>query len=171
MSRIVLDELDPQDLEYEMDLQIDSDGQTPKHPGHRHVLVPWSVQGNLNPPEIVRGQGSYFFDSSGNRYLDLTSGFVAVSLGHGHPHVIKPFRNKPKNYVGSHQATIMTLGRNTPRKSPRSRHGKKVLVSILQAAERRQMMTQSRLQNSSRSGLKFCQPIVHTTAVRLVRAP
>nr|WP_020401153.1 aminotransferase class III-fold pyridoxal phosphate-dependent enzyme [Kordiimonas gwangyangensis] len=94
MSRIVLDELDPQDLEYEMDLQIDSDGQTPKHPGHRHVLVPWSVQGNLNPPEIVRGQGSYFFDSSGNRYLDLTSGFVAVSLGHGHPHVIKAIQEQ-----------------------------------------------------------------------------
>jgi taurine--2-oxoglutarate transaminase len=52
------------------------------------MLVPWSVQGNLAPPTIVRGEGSFFFDDQGKRYLDLASGYVAVSLGHGHPAVL-----------------------------------------------------------------------------------
>jgi taurine---2-oxoglutarate transaminase len=72
-----------------MDLQIH--GQANKHvpAAFRQVLVPWSVQGGLNPPVITHARGSYFYDDSGKRYLDLTSGYVAVSLGHGHPKVVR----------------------------------------------------------------------------------
>lgn len=71
-----------------MDLQIHSNSARTLPPSFRKVLVPWSVQGNLNPPVIVRGEGSFFFDDEGKRYLDLTSGYVAVPLGHGHPEVV-----------------------------------------------------------------------------------
>jgi taurine--2-oxoglutarate transaminase len=53
----------------------------------RYVLTPWLAQGALAPPVIVRGEGIYLFDDEGNRYADLTSGLIAVNLGHGHPAV------------------------------------------------------------------------------------
>lgn len=75
-----------------MDLQIHGTTSAAVSAAHRKVLVPWSVQGGLNPPVVVRGEGSFFFDSEGNRFLDLTSGFVAVALGHGHPKVVEAIR-------------------------------------------------------------------------------
>jgi taurine--2-oxoglutarate transaminase len=54
----------------------------------RYVLTPWMAQGNLQPPVIVRGEGIYLYDEDGNRYADLTSGLIAVNLGHGHPAVL-----------------------------------------------------------------------------------
>jgi taurine--2-oxoglutarate transaminase len=53
----------------------------------RYVLTPWMAQANLAPPVIVRGEGIYLYDDEGNRYADLTSGLIAVNLGHGHPAV------------------------------------------------------------------------------------
>ncbi|BDE05161.1 putative aminotransferase [Vulcanimicrobium alpinum] len=54
----------------------------------RYVLTPWAAQGGLDLPVIVRGEGVYLYDDAGNRYLDLTSGLIAVNLGHGHPAVL-----------------------------------------------------------------------------------
>jgi taurine--2-oxoglutarate transaminase len=54
----------------------------------RYVLTPWSVQGG-DPPEIVRGSGALLFGADGKRYLDLSSGLVAVNLGHGHPTLVE----------------------------------------------------------------------------------
>ncbi|MBV8221935.1 MAG: aminotransferase class III-fold pyridoxal phosphate-dependent enzyme, partial [Candidatus Eremiobacteraeota bacterium] len=50
----------------------------------RHVLTPWVAQGNRRPPTIERGEGCYLYDDRGKRYLDFSSGLVAVNLGHGH---------------------------------------------------------------------------------------
>lgn len=77
-----------------MDLQIHSTSDRNLSPAFRKVLVPWSVQGGLNPPVIVRGEGSFFYDDQGARYLDLTSGYVAVPLGHGHPEVVKAIQEQ-----------------------------------------------------------------------------
>lgn len=72
-----------------MDLKIHGQANRTLPPSYRKVLVPWAVQGGLNPPVINSAQGCYFFDDQGKRYLDLTSGYVAVSLGHGHPKVVQ----------------------------------------------------------------------------------
>lgn len=78
-----------------MDLQIHGDeSRRALPPAFRKVLVPWSVQGGLSAPVVVRGEGSYFWDDQGKRYLDLTSGFVAVSLGHGHLRVVEAIREQ-----------------------------------------------------------------------------
>jgi taurine--2-oxoglutarate transaminase len=53
----------------------------------KYVLSPWVAQAGRNPPVIVRGEGTYLFDSDDKRYLDLSAGLVAVNLGHGHPAV------------------------------------------------------------------------------------
>jgi taurine--2-oxoglutarate transaminase len=67
-------------------MMVAGDALKTKHA--RYVLTPWSAQGNLQPPVIVRGEGIYLYDADGNRYADLTSGLIAVNLGHGHPAVL-----------------------------------------------------------------------------------
>jgi taurine--2-oxoglutarate transaminase len=54
----------------------------------KYILTPWSAQGGLAAPVIVRGEGSYLFDTDGKKYLDLGSGLIAVNLGHGHKKVV-----------------------------------------------------------------------------------
>lgn len=58
----------------------------------RYVLTPWSAQASLDPPLIVRGEGVYLYDQEGRAYLDLSSGLIAVNLGHGHPKVVEAIR-------------------------------------------------------------------------------
>lgn len=41
----------------------------------------------LKLPDIVNSDGIHVFDSSGNRYVDLTSGVWCTALGHRHPRV------------------------------------------------------------------------------------
>ena len=57
----------------------------------------------------VRGEGSYVFTESGNKYLDYTSGIGALSLGHCHPRVVsgvqkqvKQLIHAPQQVFGSH---------------------------------------------------------------------
>src|ERR1019366_5789326 len=38
---------------------------------------------------IVRGEGVYLFDESGNRYIDLVAGLAVCSLGHAHPRITR----------------------------------------------------------------------------------
>jgi len=53
------------------------------------VLTPWSAQGTLDMPTIDHAIGSWLYDTSGKRYLDLSAGLVAVNLGHSHPTVVR----------------------------------------------------------------------------------
>jgi taurine--2-oxoglutarate transaminase len=56
---------------------------------HReYVLTPWVAQGGLDVPVIERGQGVFLYDTDGKRYADLSSGLVAVNLGHGYKPVL-----------------------------------------------------------------------------------
>jgi hypothetical protein len=43
---------------------------------------------STTPPSIVRGEGSYLFDSDGRRYLDASGGPAVSCLGHNHPKVV-----------------------------------------------------------------------------------
>ncbi|GAC1567523.1 MAG: aspartate aminotransferase family protein [Vulcanimicrobiaceae bacterium] len=54
----------------------------------QYVLSPWSAQKSLSMPAIDRASGVYLYDDTGKRYLDLSSGLVAVNLGHTHPRVV-----------------------------------------------------------------------------------
>ncbi|MGD9896353.1 MAG: aminotransferase class III-fold pyridoxal phosphate-dependent enzyme [Candidatus Methylacidiphilaceae bacterium] len=60
----------------------------------RHVLTPWSIQKRASGPMIVRGEGSFLYDSDGNRYLDLSAGLVAVNLGHGKAQVVQAIQQQ-----------------------------------------------------------------------------
>jgi taurine--2-oxoglutarate transaminase len=53
-----------------------------------HVFHSWSAQDLVVPLPVARGEGSYFWDSEGNRYLDLASQLVNLNLGHQHPRLV-----------------------------------------------------------------------------------
>jgi len=53
-----------------------------------HVFHSWSAQGTLDPVDLIGGQGSYFWDSNGKKYLDFSSQLVNLNIGHQHPKLI-----------------------------------------------------------------------------------
>jgi taurine--2-oxoglutarate transaminase len=59
-----------------------------------YVLHSWSVQSQLDPLPIAGGEGRYFWDYEGKRYLDFASQLVNLSLGHQHPKVIAAIKEQ-----------------------------------------------------------------------------
>ena len=53
-----------------------------------HVFHSWSAQALIDPLEIERAEGSYFWDAAGKRYLDFSSQLVNVNIGHQHPRLV-----------------------------------------------------------------------------------
>ncbi|MBK6888173.1 MAG: aspartate aminotransferase family protein [Tetrasphaera sp.] len=54
-----------------------------------HVFHSWSAQDLIAPLPIARAEGSYFWDTDGNRYLDFASQLVYLNVGHQHPRMIE----------------------------------------------------------------------------------
>jgi taurine--2-oxoglutarate transaminase len=52
------------------------------------VLHTWTIQSQWNAPVIVGGEGAWFIDADGQRYLDLSSMAECCNLGHQHPKVV-----------------------------------------------------------------------------------
>ena len=53
-----------------------------------HVFHSWSAQGALDPIVVAGGEGSWFWDENGKRYLDFSSQLVNVNIGHQHPKLV-----------------------------------------------------------------------------------
>ncbi|PVW14605.1 aspartate aminotransferase family protein [Marixanthomonas spongiae] len=49
--------------------------------------------------EISHAQGSYIYDTNGNKHLDFVAGVSACSLGHRHPRVVKAIKNQLDKYL------------------------------------------------------------------------
>lgn len=49
--------------------------------------------------EIERAEGSFLFDTSGKRYLDLIAGISVSVLGHRHPDVVAAVKNQADHYL------------------------------------------------------------------------
>ncbi|HEY8450513.1 MAG TPA: aminotransferase class III-fold pyridoxal phosphate-dependent enzyme [Bacillota bacterium] len=74
----------------------------------RHVLHPWAVQREVQPAVTVTGgEGVYFFDDRGNRYLDFSSQLFNVNLGHNHPQLIAAIQQQAAklSYIAPQYAT------------------------------------------------------------------
>jgi taurine--2-oxoglutarate transaminase len=59
-----------------------------------HTLFPWSIQGATDPIHVVRGQGVWFWDGAGNKWLDFCSQLVNVNIGHQHPKVLDAIKRQ-----------------------------------------------------------------------------
>ena len=53
-----------------------------------HVFHSWSAQGLISPLPVAGGEGSYFWDFDGNKYLDFSGQLVFTNIGMQHPKVI-----------------------------------------------------------------------------------
>ncbi len=67
----------------------------------QHYLQSWSKQGS-KPRVIAGGQGSWFWDTDGKRYLDFQSQLVNLSLGHQHPKIVEAIKAQADKlcYIG-----------------------------------------------------------------------
>jgi taurine--2-oxoglutarate transaminase len=73
----------------------------------RYVLHSWSVQDALQPIPVAGGEGCWFWDYDGKRYLDFASQLVNVSIGHQHPKVVAAIKEQAEKLctIGPPMAT------------------------------------------------------------------
>jgi len=69
-------------------------GERVKADAKRYVLHSWSVQDALDPIAVAGGEGRYFWDFEGKRYLDFASQLVNVSIGHQHPKLVAAIKEQ-----------------------------------------------------------------------------
>ncbi|MBO9522491.1 MAG: aminotransferase class III-fold pyridoxal phosphate-dependent enzyme [Nocardioidaceae bacterium] len=87
------------------DIDAGSDAWGPdriKKADRDYVIHSWSTQGKLNPIPVAGGQGSWFWDFDGNRYLDFQSQLVNLNLGHQHPKLVEAIKKQADElcYIG-----------------------------------------------------------------------
>jgi len=68
----------------------------------RYVIRSWSVQGTPAQAAVERGEGCWFWDTEGNRYLDFQSQLVNLNLGHQHPKLVEAIVDQARQmaYMG-----------------------------------------------------------------------
>lgn len=54
----------------------------------------WTTPGEAPLERVSRAEGIHIWDTAGRRYIDVTSGPVAVNLGHGNPRVLKAMQEQ-----------------------------------------------------------------------------
>lgn len=59
-----------------------------------HVFHSWSAQGQITPMPVAGGQGSFFWDFDGNKYLDFSCQLVFTNIGFQHPKVVKAIQDQ-----------------------------------------------------------------------------
>jgi taurine--2-oxoglutarate transaminase len=64
-----------------------------------HVFHSWSAQSQISPLPVAGGEGSYFWDFDGKKYLDFSSQLVFTNIGHQHPTVIKAIQEQAALYT------------------------------------------------------------------------
>jgi taurine---2-oxoglutarate transaminase len=69
-------------------------GQQIVEDAKRYVLYSWSVQDAISPIAVAGGEGRYFWDYDGKRYLDFASQLVNLSLGHQHPRIVAAIKEQ-----------------------------------------------------------------------------
>jgi taurine---2-oxoglutarate transaminase len=69
-------------------------GQQIVEDAKRYVLYSWSVQDAVSPIAVAGGEGRYFWDYDGKRYLDFASQLVNLSLGHQHPKLVAAIKEQ-----------------------------------------------------------------------------
>jgi taurine--2-oxoglutarate transaminase len=60
----------------------------------RSVLHSWCVQSDWDAPTVTGGEGAFFRDEHGRRYLDMSSLAECMNLGHQHPAVVRAIREQ-----------------------------------------------------------------------------
>lgn len=83
----------------------------------RYTFFSWSVQSTVRPIPVVKGEGVYFWDAEGKKYLDFSSQLMNLNIGHQHPKVIKAIKE---------QADVLCYAHPGVATAPRGELGKKI---------------------------------------------
>lgn len=59
-----------------------------------YTFTSWTAQKAWNPISIARGEGAYFWDADGKRFLDWSSQLFNLNVGHSHPKVLQAIREQ-----------------------------------------------------------------------------
>ena len=59
-----------------------------------HVFHSWSAQAQISPLPVAGGEGSYFWDFDGKKYLDFSCQLVFTNIGFQHPKVVKAIQEQ-----------------------------------------------------------------------------
>ncbi|GAB1475547.1 aspartate aminotransferase family protein [Bacillota bacterium] len=62
--------------------------------GKKYNLYSWSAQSKINPANIVKAEGIYFWDEDGKKYYDMSSQLVNMNLGHGNKKLIQAIKDQ-----------------------------------------------------------------------------
>ena len=65
-----------------------------KEIGKKYNLYSWSAQGQINPINIVKAEGIFFWDEDGKKYYDMSSQLVNANLGHGNKKITKAIKEQ-----------------------------------------------------------------------------
>ncbi|MFT5386617.1 MAG: taurine--2-oxoglutarate transaminase [Saprospiraceae bacterium] len=52
-----------------------------------YTLFSWTKQSGLNPIHVEKAEGVYLYDSDGKKYIDFSSQFMNVNIGHGNQRI------------------------------------------------------------------------------------
>ncbi len=71
---------------------------------HRdHVLFPWVAQNSVRTPIVMdSAEGVYFWDKTGQRYLDFASQAVNMNIGHSHPKLLMALQQQAQQLSFAH---------------------------------------------------------------------
>jgi taurine---2-oxoglutarate transaminase len=59
-----------------------------------YTMFSWAVQGAANPIHMTRGEGVWFWDGDGNRWLDFSSQLINLNIGHQHPKMLTAIKKQ-----------------------------------------------------------------------------
>lgn len=82
-----------------------------------YTFFSWSVQSAVNPIPVVGGQGVYFWDAEGRKYLDFSSQLMNLNIGHQHPKVVEAIKKQAETLCFAHPGVAT---------EPRGELGKKI---------------------------------------------
>lgn len=70
-------------------------------PTHRELFLQHVAQTSTAPLaiEMVKAEGTYMWDASGRRYIDLIGGISVCNIGHRHPKVVEAVKDQLDRYM------------------------------------------------------------------------
>lgn len=59
----------------------------------------YKAVGGGAPVVMARGEGAYFYDVDGNKYIDYLAAYGPIITGHAHPHITEAIKRAAENGV------------------------------------------------------------------------
>ena len=87
-----------------------------------HVFYTWTAQNQAKPITITGGEGAFFFDEEGHKWLDFESQVYNCNLGHGESRITDAIAQQASQLACAHPASVFetkaALGEALARVSP-----------------------------------------------------